>query len=280
MKKIKNLFLIYCLLFLFLTLFRSLQLNLAIDSLTGFTKVPLMDIILYGILILFLLFILFYIYYDKKSKNIINNLPFVSKYTKYIFLLYAVLVLLTYTFNINELLSEYKYLEQNVSIILIFTFKIITYVFGLLTGIILLVEIFKVFYKKDNYKINVFSCFITIIHSILSLLTFFIKERTLVTISQNLLTLFFWIFAVIFIFAFCKYLCSSNIGKPIEEMLISGMMTSILGTITIVSPFFAKNQTYYSIIDSERLITIPIFLLSTSMIIVTLKAVFNKENEF
>ena len=276
MKKIKTSLFIYCIFFVLLTIFRSLQLNFAIDPITGFTQVGITDAILYGFLLLFSIFVLFYVYRSKEAKAVISQISFSFKLTPYIVFLYSVIIILTCTLNINSLKIEYIDSMENMGLIVIFIFKVVATVIGFLSGFLLFVEVFKSFIQKVNYKVSAFACFVAIIHSILSLLTFFIKERTLVTISQNLLTLFFWIFAVQFIFAFCRYLCSSKIGKPFEETFSFSMITSILGSVTIISPIFAKEQLYYSMSDSERLITIPIFLLATSISVVNIIRVFKK----
>lgn len=278
MKKIKILLLTFCVILPLLVILRIFQLNFAIDSITGFTMIAVTDFFLYGILLLFLIFSLFLVFFFKKSPiDDISNIGFNhSKNNHLIIFLYSILLVYTYTANISVLKTEYTNSVENVSLLIIFIFKLITATIGFLAGFLLLVELFKFFIQKDKYKVSVIPCFITITHSILALLTFFTKERTIVTISQNLLTLFFWIFAVQFIFAFSKHLTSSKIGNPTKETFFFAMMTSILGAITIISPLFVKEQTYYSLFDSERLITVPIFIFSTNILIPHIVNIFKK----
>ena len=278
MKKIKILLLTFCVALPLLVILRIFQLNFAIDSITGFTMIAVTDFFLYGILLLFLIFSLFLVFFFKKSPiDDISNIGFNhSKNNHLIIFLYSILLVYTYTANISVLKTEYTNSVENVSLLIIFIFKLITATIGFLAGFLLLVELFKFFIQKDKYKVSVIPCFITITHSILALLTFFTKERTIVTISQNLLTLFFWIFAVQFIFAFSKHLTSSKIGNPAKETFFFAMMTSILGAITIISPLFVKEQTYYSLFDSERLITVPIFIFSTNILIPHIVNIFKK----
>ena len=278
MKKIKILLLTFCVALPLLVILRIFQLNFAIDSITGFTMIAVTDFFLYGILLLFLIFSLFLVFFFKKSPiDDISNIGFNhSKNNHLIIFLYSILLVYTYTANISVLKTEYTNSVENVSLLIIFIFKLITATIGFLAGFLLLVELFKFFIQKDKYKVSVIPCFITITHSILALLTFFTKERTIVTISQNLLTLFFWIFAVQFIFAFSKHLTSSKIGNPTKETFFFAMMTSILGAITIISPLFVKEQTYYSLFDSERLITVPIFIFSTNILIPHIVNIFKK----
>ena len=278
MKKIKILLLTFLVALPLLVILRIFQLNFAIDSITGFTMIAVTDFFLYGILLLFLIFSLFLVFFFKKSPiDDISNIGFNhSKNNHLIIFLYSILLVYTYTANISVLKTEYTNSVENVSLLIIFIFKLITATIGFLAGFLLLVELFKFFIQKDKYKVSVIPCFITITHSILALLTFFTKERTIVTISQNLLTLFFWIFAVQFIFAFSKHLTSSKIGNPTKETFFFAMMTSILGAITIISPLFVKEQTYYSLFDSERLITVPIFIFSTNILIPHIVNIFKK----
>lgn len=278
MKEIKILLLTFLVALPLLVILRIFQLNFAIDSTTGFTMIAVTDFFLYGILLLFLIFSLFLVFFFKKGPiNDISNIGFNnSKNNPLIIFLYSILLVYTYTANISVLKTEYTNSAENVSLLIIFIFKLITAIIGFLAGFLLLVELFKFFIQKDKYKVSVIPCFITITHSILALLTFFTKERTIVTISQNLLTLFFWIFAVQFIFAFSKHLTSSKIGNPTKESFFFAMMTSILGAITIISPLFVKEQTYYSLFDSERLITVPIFIFSTNILIPHIVNIFKK----
>lgn len=273
MKKNNTAFLVYLIVLIFLTIFRILQLNFAIDPITGFTQQIINDIILYCVLAIFLVFALLYY----KHSSFTNNESSVKlTFTKYFALIYAFLSLSTFFVDIPNLLNEFKYLDDNPGLIITALFKAVTTGVGFLTGISLVFETIRSFIKKESYLVSVFPCFAVIIHSVLLLLTFFIKERTVVTISQNLLTLFFWIFAVEFIFSFSKYLCSSKIGNPLKETVIFAMFTSILGSITIISPIFAKNQVYYSIFDSERVIAIPLFLLATYILFANFSHIFKK----
>ncbi len=274
MKKLKISMFIYSIMFIFLTIFRIIQLNTAIDSITGFSESVFFDVVLYGFLSLFFVFLFIYIYFDKNNK--IENIVIPTKSIYFIYVIYGAILLYTYITNISNLIDEYKYSTENTSTLLIYIFRIITAVIGVLTGFSLFLEVFKKAHNKDNHAISFPSCFLIIVHATLSLLTYFIKERTVVTISQNLLTLLFWIFAVEFVFAFSRYLFNSKIGKPLKETVIFSILTSVLGAIIIVASIFAKEQIYYSALDSERIATIPIFLLSTSVNIANILYVTKK----
>lgn len=277
MKKLNIVLLTFCIVLPLLLIFRIFQFNFAIDSITGFTIIPVSDFFIYAILVFFFIFSLFFVFFFKKTPIDISNIYLnKSKNSPLIIFLYSILLVYTYTSNISVLKTEYTNSVENVSLLMIFVFKLITAIIGFLTGFLLIIELFKLLIQKNKYKVSVVPCFFAIIHSILSLLTFFTKERTIVTISQNLLTLFFWIFAVQFFFAFSKHLTSSKIGDPTKETFFFAMITSILGAITIIPPIFAKEQAYYSLFDSERLITIPIFIFSTNILISHIVDIFKK----
>lgn len=261
MQKIKTSSLIYLAVLGVLTVFRVLQLSVWVDPLTGFTDSLFADVVLYGILALFLVFLMGYVYFDKKFKS--ENIPLNSNITKYVIFIYAFAVLVVSIVDFKSVSEMLLLIERNPNLLLTVVFTIITCVLGILCGVSCVVNFLVSFYKKEPFKLTFIPCFLMIVYTAFLLLYFFIKERTLVTISQNLLTLFFWMSALKFIFSYSKYVCESKIGNPFKETFVFALMTSVLGAVTTIPMLFFNGHDYYSLLKGEYILAFPVFILST-----------------
>ena len=270
MLKVKNSFLIYAVSLIFLTIFRLGQLKLDIDPATGFTNGIFSNAVLYGVLaVLFVVFLVSCLTkkFQEQKENITLNLSI----TKYLVLIYSITVFVFSLLNLKGIQYILAVAKRNPNIMLSTIFLIVTSAIGVIAGIICFIQVVYSIAKKDEYKLPFTSGILMVIHSLVLFLNFFVNERTLVTISQNLLTLFFWACALNFFFSYCKFLNSSKIGKPFSESFVFGYLTSILGAVIVIPPLFVSTEIYYSLMETEYLFAIPVFLIATAVSFSTLK---------
>ncbi len=270
MLKVKNSFLIYSVSLIFLTIFRLGQLKLDIDPATGFTNGIFSNAVLYGVLAV-LLVVFLVCCLTKKFEEQKENFTLNLSITKYLVLIYSVTV---FVFSLLDL-KDIKYIlavaKGNPNILLSSIFLIVTSALGIFAGLICFVQVVYSVAQKSEYKFPFASGVFVVAHSLILFLNFFINERTLVTISQNLLTLFFWACALNFFFSYSKFLNSSKIGKPFSESVVFGYLTSILGAVIVIPPLFVSTEIYYSLMENEYLFAIPVFLIATAVSFSTLK---------
>ena len=83
-------------------------------------------------------------------------------------------------------------------------------------------------------------CCIIVLYLITVLFTYYATQYTMVTISQNLLGLFFWLSAPIFAYAYLRYLSDSKTVSSYKLSLIFGYFTAICGLLVTVPRFIVS----------------------------------------
>lgn len=275
MKKNKIISIVFASTLLFLTIFRFLQIVFFVDPLTGFTKSPIFDWVLYLPLLLFFVFSIVFIYYDKKIEQPEETVPFKLPIDKIVIIIYSFLLLVFSFMQFKGIHFEFNVAQRNPNLMISLIFTVVTSVIGILTGILFNVSVLKAIYKRESIRFGFIAYLFMIIHTILILLTYFTKERTLVTISQNLLTLIFWMSALKFVYSYSKLQCNSKIGNPFIETYVFSMLTTVIGAVTII-PILVSTQNYYVLLRSEYILMVPIFLLSFTVSFGTTKTMFLK----
>lgn len=238
--------------------FRTLQLLFGVDATTGFSTSPVYNIVFYSLLGALFLFFIFNIYYGriptpaKETKS--------SKLVCYTVIIFAVCCEFMSVLELLE--NKYKTLTDNTNIQLIRTIKIIAAVLGVAVGICIVFESVKAI-SRSSYKPNLLISCVLVLYFIVLLFTYYATHDTMVTVSQNLIGLFFWMLVCVFVYAYLRYLSRSKTVASYKLALIFGYSTVVLGVVTsiprIFSSFFVKFE-FTSFNSIEQLMILPVTL--------------------
>ena len=212
-----------------LIIYRFFHLLFGTDYSTGFTKSMIFDIVLYTLLGALVLFISLNFYYGRFSIPSFENKR--SKLVCYSVILFAVFCEFM---SVQELLkNKYLYAIDNSNIMLARIVEITCAVLGVIVGICIVFESVKAM-SLSAYKPNILVCCIVVLYFIAVLFTYYATQYTMVTISQNLLGLFFWMSAPLFAYAYLRYLSDSKTVSSYKLSLIFGYLTAICGLLVSV----------------------------------------------
>ncbi len=215
-----------------LIIFRFFHLLYGTDCSTGFSKSIVFDVVLYVVLAALFLFIALNFYYGRFSIPTFENKK--SKLVSYAVILFAVFCEFM---SVLELLErKYLYPTDNTNIMLARIVETTCAVLGVLAGICIVFESVKAM-SLSAYKPNILICCIIVLYLITVLFTYYATQYTMVTISQNLLGLFFWLSAPIFAYAYLRYLSDSKTVSSYKLSLIFGYFTAICGLLVTVPRF-------------------------------------------
>lgn len=218
-----------------LIIFRFFHLLYGTDCSTGFSKSIVFDVVLYVVLAALFLFIALNFYYGRFSIPTFENKK--SKLVSYAVILFAVFCEFM---SVLELLErKYLYPTDNTNIMLARIVETTCAVLGVLTGICIVFESVKAM-SLFAYKPNILICCIIVLYLITVLFTYYATQYTMVTISQNLLGLFFWLSAPIFAYAYLRYLSDSKTVSSYKLSLIFGYFTAICGLLVTVPRFIVS----------------------------------------
>lgn len=212
-----------------LIIYRFLHLLFGTEYSTGFSKAIAFDVVLYTLLGAVFLFVALNFYYGRFSIPSFENKK--SKLVCYSVIIFAVFCEFM---SVLELLkNKHLYVTDNSNIMLARTIETICAVLGVLVGICVVFECVKAM-SLSEYKPNILVCCVILLFFITVLFTYYATQYTMVTISQNLLGLFFWMSAPIFVYAYLRYLSNSKTVSSYKLSLIFGYFTSICGLLVSV----------------------------------------------
>ena len=211
-----------------LIIYRFFHLFYGIDHSTGFSKYVVFDIVLYILLGAILLFIALNFYYGRFSVPSFENKK--SKLVCYSVIIFAVFCEFM---SVLELLENKYYVTDNSNVMLAQIIETICALLGVLVGICLVFECVKAM-SLSSYKPNILVCCVIVLYFITVLFTYYATQYTVVTISHNLLGLFFWMSAPIFTYAYLRYLSNSKTVSSYKLSLIFGYITAICGLLVSI----------------------------------------------
>ncbi len=212
-----------------LVIYRFLHLFFGTDYSTGFSKSVVFDVLLYVLLGAILLFVTLNFYYGRFSVSSFQNKK--SKLVCYSVIIFAVFCEFMSVLELME--NKYLYMTDNSNILLARIIETICAVLGVLVGICIVFESVKAM-SLSAYKPNILVCCVIVLYFITVLFTYYATQYTMVTISQNLLGLFFWMSAPIFAYAYLRYLSNSKTVSSYKLSLIFGYFTAICGLLVSV----------------------------------------------
>lgn len=247
-----------------LVVFRLVHLLNATDKTSGFSASLVYDVVLYSILGAIFLFFVFNFYYtrrtipstDRKNSKLIS-------YTVIIFAVYCEFMSVLYLLETKNIT-----ITDNSNLQLIQTIKTICAVLGIIVGICLVFESVKSM-SVSAYVPNLLICCVVVLYFVVMLFTFYVTHDTLVTVPQNLLSLFFWMSVTVFIYAYLRYLSGSKATESYKLALIFGYFSAVCGTVVtiprMVASFFV-NYTFTSFSSVEQIMILPTTLLSVVIV--------------
>ena len=212
-----------------LLIYRFLHLLFGTDYSTGFSKSVVFDVALYTLLGAVLLFLALNFYYGRCAIPSLENKK--SKLVCYSVIIFAVFCEFMSVLELLE--NKYLYITDNSNIMLARMVETICAILGVLVGICIVFESVKAM-SLSTYKPNILVCCVIILYFIAVLFTYYASQYTMVTISQNLLGLFFWMSAPIFVYAYLRYLSNSKTVSSYKLSLIFGYFTAICGLLVSV----------------------------------------------
>ncbi len=212
-----------------LIIYRFFHLLFGTDYSTGFSKSTIFDVVLYTLLGALLLLMVLNFYYGRFSIPSFENKK--SKLICYSVILFAVFCEFMSVLELLE--NKYLYMTDNSNVMLAKIIETICAVLGVLVGICIVFESVKAM-SLSAYKPNVLVCCVIVLYFIAVLFTYYATQYTMVTISQNLLGLFFWMSTPLFAYAYLRYLSNSKTVSSYKLSLIFGYFTAICGLLVSV----------------------------------------------
>ena len=218
-----------------LVIFRIFQLITATDTISGFSTSFVFDAVLYSVLGALLIFFIFNFYYSRHAVPSTSNKS--SKLVSYSVIIFAVLCEFM---SVLQLISTKKStITDNSNIKLIQTIETVCAVLGIIVGVCIVFECVKAMSSKTYSPSLLVSC-VTVAYFIVILFTYYATHDTMVTVSQNLIGLFFWMAATVFVHAYLRYLSSSKTTESYKLALIFGYSTAVCGIVTYVPRVIAS----------------------------------------
>ena len=108
---------------------------------------------------------------------------------------------------------------------------------------------------------------VAILYLVMLLFTYYATHETMVTVSQNLIGLFFWMSAVVFVYAYLRYISASKPASSYKLALIFGYFTAVCGVIVtvprIIASFFVTFEfTSFSSIEKAMILPTTLFAIA------------------
>ncbi len=247
-----------------LVVFRFFHLLYATDRASGFSASLTYDIALYSVLGAIFLFFVFNFYYTRRTVPSTDRKK--SKLISYAVIIFAVYCEFMSVLHLLE--NKNITIADNSNIQLIQTIKTVCAVLGILVGICLVFESVKSM-SISTYIPNLLISCILVLYFIVMLFTFYVTHDTLVTVPQNLLSLFFWMSIAVFAYAYLRFLSGSKSTESYKLALIFGYFSAVCGTVVTVPRIAASffiNYTFTSFSSIEQIMIIPTTLLSVVIV--------------
>lgn len=258
-----------------LAIFRFFHLLYATDATSGFSTSPIFDVVLYSVLGALLLFFVFNFYYSRRAVPSIGKGSRLISYSLIIFAAYCEFM------SVLQLIVSKNTVTDNTNLRLIQTIETICAVLGIIVGICIVFESVKAM-SLSTYTPSLLVCGVTVLYFIMMLFTYYATHETMVTVSQNLIGLFFWMSAIVFVYAYLRFLSASKTATSYKLALVFGYFTASLGAVVslprIVASFFVNLEfTDFSSIEQRMILpTTAIALLAVYRLTVSNK---NKTEE-
>ena len=257
-----------------LLVFRICHLLFATDAVTGFTLSPIYDIVFYSVLGAIFLFFVFNFYYGRFPLP--NTETKKTRVVCYTVIIFAVCCEFMSVLQLLEIKNTP--ITDNTNVQLVGTIKTIASVFGILVGICAVFESVRAI-SASSYRPNIFICCVLVLYFIVLLFTFYAEHNTMVTVSQNLVSLFFWMLVSVFVYAYLRYLSFSKTTSSYKLALIFGHSSAVLGIVAsvprIIASFFVRFE-FTSFDSIEQLMIIPVTL---TIVVITYKLVTTSSSE-
>lgn len=276
--KTKNLKLILIPASVILMIYRFFQIIFAIDPATGFSSSPIFDAVLYSLLGGIFVFLLFELYYGRMA--VVSAERSISKLICYCIIAFA---------TVCEFLSVFKLLDltqlpstENSNLRLIRTVQTISAVLGILVGILLVFAGVRAISLSAYKSPNLFVCCLTILYFVVLLFTYYAVHDTMVTVSQNLTGLFFWMAATVFVYAYTRYLSMSKTATSYKLAVTFGIFGSICGLTVTVPQFICSlfiEFKYIAFNTIEYIMILPASLLILAITAKLLSAPTEKQSD-
>ena len=257
-----------------LAIFRFFHLLYATDAVSGFSNAPVFDVVLYSVLVALLLFLVLNFYYSRRAVPSTNERSKLISYSLIIFAAYCEFM------SVLHIISK-KTVTDNTNLQLIQTIETISAVLGIIVGVCIVFESVKAI-SISTYSPSLLVCGVVVLYFIMLLFSFYATHDTMVTVSQNLIGLFFWMSATVFVYAYLRYLSASKTSTSYKLALIFGYFTAVCGVIVcvprIVASFFVTFE-FTNFNSIEQRMILPTTLVAILVVYKLTVAPINNKSE-
>ncbi len=210
--------------------FRFFQLLFGIDPQTGFSVSPVWEVLLYVLLAAAALYLTVSVCGSHSADAPApRKSPRLNTVTVLIFAVAAEFFCVSEYLRISSLSET---LNNNYRIQR--TITLICVIVGALAGLLLVFDSVRDLSSSDRIAPNLFTSLATSLFSVMILFVYYTSHDTMVTISQNLLGLFFWMSTAFFCYGYTRYLSDSKTSSSYKIALIFGQTSTLIGAVLVV----------------------------------------------
>lgn len=210
--------------------FRFFQLLFGIDPQTGFSVSPIWEAMLYVLLAAAALYLAVSVCCNRS-----DDAPAPRKNSRLSTVTVLIFAVAAEFFCVSEYLrisSLSETLNNNYRIQR--TITLICVIVGALAGLLLVFDSVRDLSSSGRIAPNLFTSLATSLFSVMILFVYYTSHDTMVTISQNLLGLFFWMSTAFFCYGYTRYLSDSKTFSSYRISLVFGLTSTLVGAVLVV----------------------------------------------
>ena len=245
-----------------LAVFRFFHLIYETDATSGFSNSPIFDIVLYSVVGALLLFFVFNFYYSRRA------VPSTGERSKLISYSVIIFAACCEFMSVLQLIVSKNTVTDNTNLRLIQTVETVCAVLGIIVGVCIVFESVKAI-SLSTYTPSLLVSVVAVLYLIMLLFTYYATHETMVTVSQNLIGLFFWMSATVFAYAYLRYISASKTASSYKLALIFAYFTAVCGVIVtaprIVASFFVTFE-FTNFSSIEQAMMLPTTLLAIAVV--------------
>lgn len=254
--------------------FRFFQLLFGIDPKTGFSVSPVWEVVLYVLLAAAALYLTISVCCNRS-----DNAPAPRKSSRLSTVTVLIFAVVAEFFCVSEYLrisSLSETLNNNYRIQR--TITLICVIVGALAGLLLVFDSVRDLSSSGRIAPNLFTSLATSLFSVMILFVYYTSHDTMVTISQNLLGLFFWMSTAFFCYGYTRYLSDSKTFSSYRIALVFGSISSCLGVILIVPYIIVSPIRGFVLTGFDAFSSIMIIPATVVIAVSVFSLYFRKEN--
>lgn len=254
--------------------FRFFQLLFGIDPQTGFSISPVWEVVLYVLLAAAALYLTIFVCCNRS-----DDAPAPRKSSRLSTVTVLIFAVVAEFFCVSEYLrisSLSETLNNNYRIQR--TITLICVIVGALAGLLLVFDSVRDLSSSGRIAPNLFTSLATSLFSVMILFVYYTSHDTMVTISQNLLGLFFWMSTAFFCYGYTRYLSDSKTFSSYRIALVFGSISSCLGVILIVPYIIVSPIRGFVLTGFDAFSSIMIIPATVVIAVSVFSLYFRKEN--